>query len=93
MTSRQKAAALKYDPQKNKAPVVTAKGKGALAEKIIQLAIDNNVPIYEDPDLAELLTCMELEAEIPVEVYEAVAQILAFIYAENEKWRKGAEGV
>jgi len=50
------AVSLRYDNRVNKSPVVTAKGKGLIAEKIISLAKENNVPIKEDPDLVQLLS-------------------------------------
>lgn len=77
----QKAAALKYNAQVNSAPVVKAKGVGKVAEKIIQIARENNIPIKEDPDLVEMLVLLDLEQEIPPELYKVVAEILAFVYS------------
>ena len=79
--SIQKTAALKYDAQVNSAPVVKAKGMGVIAEKIIQIARENNIPVREDPDLVELLVQLDLEQEIPPELYKVVAEILAFVYS------------
>ena len=78
--STPKAAALKYNVQTDSAPVVKAKGMGDVAERIIQLARDNGIPIKEDPDLVELLVQLDLEQEIPPELYKIVAEILAFVY-------------
>jgi flagellar biosynthesis protein len=78
---QQKAAALKYNAQSSSAPVVKAKGIGATAEKIIQVARENNIPIKEDADLVELLVQLDLEQEIPPELYKIVAEILAFVYS------------
>ncbi|MBC2712721.1 MAG: EscU/YscU/HrcU family type III secretion system export apparatus switch protein [Desulfosarcina sp.] len=78
-----KAAALKYDQAKNMAPRVVAKGKGYIAEQIIQVARENDVPLHEDRNLANVLDAMELEAEIPAELYRAVAEVLVFIYRLN----------
>ena len=78
---KQKAAALKYDAQADSAPVVKAKGMGFVAEKIIQIARENNIPIKNDPDLVELLIHLDLEQEIPTELYKIVAEILAFVYS------------
>ena len=78
---RQKAAALKYDAQSNSAPVVKAKGSGEVAENIIKLAREHNVPIKEDPDLVALLVQLDLDQEIPPELYKVVAEILAFVYS------------
>jgi len=85
---RQQAVALKYEALKGGAPKVTAKGKGLLAEKIIEMARANNIPIREDSDLVELLAKVELNREIPEELYKAVAEILAFVYRMNEKWKQ-----
>ena len=76
-----KAAALKYNAQISSAPVVKAKGIGVVAEKIIQIARENNIPIKEDADLVELLVQLDLEQEIPPELYKIVAEILAFVYS------------
>ena len=79
-STKQKAAALKYDAQVSSAPVVKAKGLGTTAEKIIQIARENNIPIKEDPDLVEMLVQLDLEQEIPPDLYKIVAEILAFVY-------------
>jgi len=80
-----KAAALKYDQAKNMAPRVVAKGKGHIAEQIIQVARENDVLLHEDRNLVNVLEAMELESEIPAELYRAVAEVLAFIYRLNGK--------
>lgn len=80
-----KAAALKYDQAKKMAPRVVAKGKGHIAEQIIQVARENDVPLVEDRNLANVLEAMELESEIPAELYRAVAEVLVFIYRLNGK--------
>jgi len=80
-SAQQKAAALKYNAQVNSAPVLKAKGVGTVAEKIIQIAREHNVPVREDPDLIELLVQLDLEQEIPPELYKIVAEILAFVYS------------
>ncbi len=79
-----KAVALKYDKKKEDAPKVTAKGQGRVAEKIIELAKKNNIPIKDDPDLIEVLSSLEINEEIPSEIYVAVAELLAFVYSMNE---------
>jgi flagellar biosynthesis protein len=78
-TPRQ-AVALRYAPNKDAAPKLVAKGRSYLAEKIIELARENHVPIRHDKNLVQILSRLDLEAEIPQEVYKAVAEILAFIY-------------
>lgn len=78
--ARDKAAALSYDKNKNSAPVVTAKGEGLVARKIVEVAEAANVPIVEDAALVSALLSLELGQEIPVELYEAVARVLSWIY-------------
>lgn len=82
---RPQAAALQYDSNKDAAPLVTAKGKGLIAEKIIELAKKNHIPIKNDPTLVELLSKLEINTQIPGELYQAVAEILAFLYKINAK--------
>jgi flagellar biosynthesis protein len=79
-----KAVALLYDRQKTGAPIVKASGQGELAKKILAVAEETGIPIHEDPDLVEFLACVPLEDEIPVELYQAVAEILAFVYKLNK---------
>jgi flagellar biosynthesis protein len=80
------AVSLKYDNQIQKSPVVTAKGKGLIAEKIIALAKKNNVPIKEDPDLVHLLSKVDLNNEIPASLYHVVAELLSFVYRLNSQY-------
>lgn len=81
------AAAVKYDAGKDEAPVLTAKGRGTIAEKIISLAKKNGIPIKEDPNLVQILSKLEIDEQIPPQLYKAVAEILAFVYSLNEKQR------
>lgn len=74
----QTAVALKYEGRG--APRVVAKGEGHIAEKIIELAKENNVPLYENKELVQMLALVELDSEIPVALYKAVAEVLAFVY-------------
>ncbi len=86
MTSkRQKAVALGYDTDKDSAPKVFAKGAGSVAEKILEIAKEQNIHVAQDSDLVEVLYQIEVEKEIPPELYSAVAEILAFVYKLNEK--------
>ncbi len=80
---RSQAVALKYQPESDKAPRVIAKGRGKVAEKIIEIALENNIHIHDDPDLIEVLSCLDLNAEIPPELYVVVAELLAFVYSVN----------
>jgi flagellar biosynthesis protein len=80
-----RAVALRYKPGEDHAPKVAAKGKGYLAEKIIEMARAHKVPIREDKNLVQILSRLELEQEIPPEVYRAVAEILSFIYRLSQR--------
>ena len=88
MDKQKKAVALKYNKGKDRAPKVVAKGKGYIAEKIIEAARENNVPLYEDENLSQVLEALDLDTEIPPELYRAVAEVLAFIYKLNSKYAK-----
>jgi len=81
------AAAIEYDGKKDPAPRVTARGRGVAAEKIIGLAKKHGVPIKEDPALAQILSRLDIDEQIPVELYKAVAEILVFVYSLNERYR------
>lgn len=78
------AVALGYDPNENGAPVVLASGKGALAEKIIEQAQENKIPVHEDSKLADTLSKLEIGEMIPPELYEVVAEILVFVDAMDK---------
>ena len=80
---QKKAVALKYEPRKDNAPQVTAKGKGEIAEKIIQIAREHNIFVKNDPDLIEILACLDIHQEIPPHLYVVVAELLAFVYSLN----------
>ncbi|MEW5766892.1 MAG: EscU/YscU/HrcU family type III secretion system export apparatus switch protein [bacterium] len=84
MTEDKKAAALRYDEERESAPRVIARGEGTVAEEIIRLARELDIAIYEDPDLVEILAALEVGQEIPEELYQVVAEILIFIYEMNE---------
>ena len=83
-----KAAALAYDRTGPAPPKLVAKGKGDLAEKIIKLAKERDIAIKEDADLVEALMLLDLEEAIPRELYKVVAEILAFVYSLNQKWKQ-----
>ena len=85
MEKSPKAVALKYDRKKDNSPRVIAKGRGEIAQKIIEVAQAHNVPLYEDKNLLQILEALDLETEIPHELYRAVAEVLAFIYRLNGK--------
>lgn len=81
------ATALRYDAATDRSPRVTAKGRGYVAEKIIELAAQNGIPIKEDPALVEVLSRLDIDQHIPVELYQAIAEILAFVYSLNDRYR------
>ncbi|MEA2060985.1 MAG: EscU/YscU/HrcU family type III secretion system export apparatus switch protein [Thermodesulfobacteriota bacterium] len=85
---RKKAVALAYNPEKAAAPKVLAKGEDRIAEKILEIARKYDIPVKDDPDLVEVLSKLDIDEEIPPEIYAAVAELLAFIYSLNSK--KGA---
>ena len=77
---QRQAVALRYAAKKDVAPRLVTKGRGYLAEKIIELARLHNIPIRHDRKLLQILSRLDLTEEIPPEVYRVVAEILAFIY-------------
>lgn len=79
------AVALHYD--KTGAPRVTAKGKGSIGAKIIEVARENNIPIEENEVLAGALSNVEIGDEIPTELYKAVAEVLAFVLGLSRRVR------
>lgn len=87
------AAALRYSPESGNAPEIVALGKGEIAEKIIEKAKENNVPLYEDATLAHTLNYLRIGDEIPAELYDVVAQIMVFISqldsSYEQKWGTG----
>ena len=85
-----KAVALKYDPDRNGAPVVVASGMGYMAERITEAALDTGVPVYEDDSLATLLSQMKLGAAIPEELYQAIVDIYAYFLKYNPEKAKEA---
>ena len=82
---KQKAVALKYDAQTSSAPKVTAKGEGFTAQNIIKIASLHDVPIKKDEDLVELLSHLEVDREVPPEMYKAIAEVFSYIYKLTKK--------
>lgn len=83
--SLEKAVALKYNPDHDEAPIVVAKGRGYIAERIREIAKESGVLIKEDRQLADYLMALDLYEEIPPELYPVIAEILAFIFRMNQK--------
>ncbi len=84
---QKKAVALKYKPGKDRAPRIAAKGSGLVAEKIIEIAKEHDIPIKDDADLVEVLAKLDMDQEIPADVYVVVAELLAFVYSLNSRKR------
>lgn len=74
------AIALRYDVEKDRAPFVIAAGRGPIAEEILRIAGDKNIPLYEDPEMARILNKLQIDTEIPPELYTLVAEVLFFVY-------------
>ncbi|MDE0849003.1 MAG: EscU/YscU/HrcU family type III secretion system export apparatus switch protein [Nitrospinaceae bacterium] len=82
------AISLKYSWGSNHAPKVTAKGQGWVAEKIIAMAEQQNIPIRKDKDLVALLEKIDVGREIPESLYKLVAELLAWVYQLNNEYSK-----
>ena len=80
-----KAVALGYERSKDNAPKVLASGAGEVAKNIINLAKSHDIPIKEDADLVELLSKVDINQEIPPNLYKAVAEIFGFLYKMTNK--------
>jgi flagellar biosynthesis protein len=80
---RRKAVAIKDTSQSRSMPRVVAAGQGTFAEQILQIAWANNIKVREDADLVEVLSAIDVDSEIPVEAFAAVAEILAYVYRAN----------
>lgn len=83
LKKRKSAVALKYDREKAPAPVITASGRGKTAEKIIEIAKKNGIPIMEEPEIIDALLRINVGQMIPVELYRVIAEILAWIYRQD----------
>ncbi|MDC7224434.1 MAG: EscU/YscU/HrcU family type III secretion system export apparatus switch protein [Spirochaetales bacterium] len=83
--SRKRAVALQYDREIHRAPHVTAKGQGAMADRIEALAREEGVPLMDIPGLAESLYAVEVGREIPEEFYGITAEILSFVYSLEDR--------
>jgi len=80
---QEKAVALKYERGKDPAPRVTAKGRGLIAEKILAIARERNIPVKQDKLLLDALYKLDINEEIPEELYRVIAEVLAFVYRMN----------
>ena len=82
-----RVVALRHAAGDEAAPGGVAKGRGDIGQRILDVAAKHGIPVREDADLLELLTLCEVGEEIPVELYSAVAQLLAYLYRINEERR------
>ena len=82
-----RVAALSYDQEKGGAPRVVAAGSGHVADRILELARENGVPVREDAALAEALAKLQLQLDIPEDLYAAVAEALVWAYALDARSR------
>jgi len=83
----EKAAAILYDTERSDVPRIVASGKGVVAQKIIETAREAGIHIQEDPDLVELLAAIPVGEEIPVELYQTIAEVLSFVYEINDQFK------
>lgn len=83
-STNKSVVSLQYKKGINTAPKVTAKGQGWVAEKIIKMARENNIPIREDKDLLNLLSEIDVGKEVPESLYKVVAELLAWVYQLNK---------
>ena len=86
-----KAVALQYDSMNDRAPKVTAKGQVYVAEKILAAAQNNAIPVYQNKTLVNLLMALDLDKEIPAELYNTVAEVLAYIYRIDQHSSRRAQ--
>ena len=92
MPHRQAAFAIKDSKISTAIPKVVAKGYGEVAEKILRLAFDNDVKVRTDSDLTEILSVIEVDCDIPIGAFAAVAEILSYVYLENRKTSEADHG-
>jgi flagellar biosynthesis protein len=85
-----RASALRYNRDKDAAPQVVATGSGLIAERIVEIAREQGLPVREDPALAEALSRLELEQEIPPELFVAVAEVLVWAYGLEKRRSRGS---
>jgi flagellar biosynthesis protein len=84
----QQAVALKYDMEQDTAPRVVAKGRGHVAENIMAAAQKNAVPVYQNKTLVNMLMALEIDREIPPELYRTIAEVMAYVYRIDKKAKK-----
>ena len=87
---QRKAVALKYEAERDMAPRVIAKGRGHVAEHILATAQKNAVPVYQDKTLVNMLMALEIDREIPPELYKALAEVMAYVYKMDKSHGQAA---
>lgn len=90
---RTRAVALRYRSGDDPAPRITAAGSGPVAERILEIAREHGLPLREDPDLVEALAVLDLGAMIPPELYEMIAEVLAWAYRANSSFQLTTRGL
>lgn len=80
-----KAVALQYEAERDTAPRVIAKGKGHVAENILAAAQSNTIPVYQNKSLVNMLMAIDIDREIPPELYKAIAEVMAYVYRMDKK--------
>lgn len=89
MSEEQRAVAIKYDVKKDRAPRVTAKGRSLVADRILAEARKNGIPVYQNKSLVNMLMALEIDREIPPELYRAIAEVLAHVYRIDRRMGDG----
>jgi flagellar biosynthesis protein len=90
---RPMAVALRYRSQDDPAPRVTAAGSGPVAERILELAREHGLPLRHDPDLIAALSVLDLNSLIPPELYDVIAEVLAWAYRANSSYASTTRGL
>ena len=83
-----KAIALRYQQDRDRAPKVVAKGSGFIADQILNAAREHAIPVYQNKTLTGMLMAVELDREIPADLYQAVAEVLAYVYRIDQSMGK-----
>ena len=86
--AEKKAVALQYNEDTDVAPRLVAKGKGYVASNIIEAAQKHSIPVYQNKSLVNLLMALDIDKEIPADLYTAVAEVLAYVYRLDRKAKK-----
>jgi flagellar biosynthesis protein len=90
---RAAAAALRYDPLGDEAPEILATGHGLVAEEILRIAKENDVPLHQDAALVEALARLDVTDVLPRELYAVVAEVLAYVFRLDEEVHAAQRGI